>query len=238
MDGYLIPDHVYLCKTREGILFLNLRTDKYLGVSGKDLEYLAALVPGWPIRPAHCDTPEMSERAAQVARKLQHAGLLTTDPAEGKSAHPSTLENGASSLLQQLPHPLSRSAPFLLVRLAYAALKVSAVLKFRSLEWVVRRARQKKKARGNCDAAAASHAIATLTSDFIRLRPLVYSAHGKCLYDCLVLLEFLSLSRLFPTLVIGVTTFPFKAHCWLQDGGVVLTDYTERTRDYTPILVI
>jgi Transglutaminase-like superfamily len=234
VDGYLIPDHVYLCKTREGLLFLDLRTDKYLGVSGEGLEHLAALVPGWPIRSAACDALETSERATRMARKLADAGLLTTDLTYGKTAHPTTLETGASSLLQQLSPSRSRSAPLLLARLAYAALKVSTVLKFRSLEYAVREARRRKRATGSRDAAA----IVALSSDFIQLRPFVYSSHCKCLYDCLVLLEFLSHSGLFPTLVIGVTTFPFNAHCWLQHGAVVLTDYVERTRKYTPILVI
>jgi hypothetical protein len=233
VDGYLIPDHVYLCKTREGLLFLNLRTDKYLGVSGEGLEHLAALVPGWPIRPEDCDALETSERATRMARKLADAGLLTTDLTYGKSAQPAILETGASSLLQQRSPSRSRPVPLLLARLAYAALKVSAVLKFRSLEYAVREARRRKRATGNCDAAAIA-----LSSDFIQLRPFVYSSRGKCLYDCLVLLEFLSHSGLFPTLVIGVTTFPFNAHCWLQHGAVVLTDYVERTRKYTPILVI
>lgn len=80
--------------------------------------------------------------------------------------------------------------------------------------------------------------ITTLCQDFLRIRPFVYSSRDKCLYDCLVLLEFLAHFELFPTLIIGVTTFPFRAHCWLQYGPLVLTDYVEHTRAYTPILVV
>ena len=80
--------------------------------------------------------------------------------------------------------------------------------------------------------------IRTLSHDFFRIRPFVYSSRDKCLYDCMVLLEFLAYFELFPTLVIGVTTFPFRAHCWLQYGPLVLTDYVEHTRAYTPILVV
>jgi hypothetical protein len=80
--------------------------------------------------------------------------------------------------------------------------------------------------------------IAALTQGFFRTRAFVYSSREKCLYDSLVLLEFLAHFKLFPTLVIGVTTFPFRAHCWLQYGSLVLTDYVERTRVFTPILVV
>ena len=88
------------------------------------------------------------------------------------------------------------------------------------------------------DIAEEATRIATLSQDFFRLRPFVYSSRDKCLYDCLVLLEFLAYFDLFPTLVIGVATFPFRAHCWLQYGSLVLTDYVEHTRAYGPILVV
>ena len=235
-DGYLIPEHVYLCRTREGVLFLNLRDDKYLGVSGEDLQFLQALVPGWPVSMARCGAAEISERTPQMAAELEQSGLLTTDPTRGKSAQPLTVEDGDSSLLQRLPDLRSRAAPMLLLRVVCAALTVAAVLRFRSLECAVRRARLRKRRDGTD--GTGGPAIDTLTKDFLRLRPLVYSSGGKCLYDCLVLLEFLSYFKLYPTLVIGVKTFPFDAHCWLQHGRLVLTDHTEHTRSYTPLLVV
>lgn len=38
--------------------------------------------------------------------------------------------------------------------------------------------------------------------------------------------------------VIGVRTWPFMAHCWLQVGAVALDDDVERLIPYTPILVV
>jgi hypothetical protein len=239
MDGYRIPDHVYLCKTREGILFLDLRDDRYVSVSGEELESLAALIPGWPISAPAEIPPDNDDRARQVARALEDAGLLTANPAAGKSAHPPTLEPAVSSVLeQQQPHRRSRNAAVVLIHLLHATLKVSVILRFRSLESAIQTARQRKRPRDDPADAANGELIGTLTRDFLRLRPLVYSSRNKCLYDCLVLLEFLFRFDVFPTLVIGVTTFQFKAHCWLQHGALVLTDYAEHTRAYTPILVV
>ena len=238
-DGYRIPDHVYLCRTREGILFLNLRDDRYLSVSGEELECLAALIPGWPISAPDDRPSDSNDRALEVARALQDAGLLTADRTAGKSAHPPALEPAVSSVLEhQHSHPRSRNAALLLVRLIYATLRVTAILKLCSLESAIQAARQRKLARGDLADTRNGDLIARLTTDFLRLRPLVYSSRNKCLYDCLVLLEFLVRFDVFPTLVIGVTTFPFKAHCWLQHGTLVLTDYAEHTRAYTPILVV
>lgn len=238
-DGYLIPNHIYLCQTREGILFLNLRNEKYVGVSGAELQCLRALVPGWPIGASQGDEPELPERAVQAARKLRDAGLLTTDPRSGRAAHPPQVDDGASSLLQHIPDSPSRGTLTHLVRLAYAAITVAGILKFRSLEGAVRRLRRRKVASSaHIDTAVEATGIATLTRNFFRLRPFIYSSQDKCLYDCLVLLEFLAYFELFPTLVIGVATFPFRAHCWLQYGPLVLTDYLENIRVYTPILVV
>ena len=230
---------MYLCKTREGLLFLNLREDRYLSVCGQELECLAALVPGWPISAADEISTENDDRTTQVAQALQQAGLLTADLIAGKSADPPRPPRGASSVLeQQCSYARSRNVALLLVHLAYATLKVSCILRFRSLECAIRKARQRKRIYLSPAELSDSDRIATLTNDFLRLRPLVYASRNKCLYDCLVLLEFLSRFGLFPTLVIGVTTFPFKAHCWLQHGTLVLTDYAEHVSSYTPILVV
>lgn len=203
------------------------------------MQCLSALVPGWPVETSRGDAPELAERAFQAARQLYDAGLLTTDPRSGKAAHPPQVEIGAASLLQRIPESPSRTSLARLVRLVYAAVTVAAILRFRSLECAIGRLRSRKMARVmQMTSAAEATEIAALSQAFFHLRPFVYSSRDKCLYDCLVLLEFLAYFELFPTLVIGVATFPFGAHCWLQYGQLVLTDYVERTRAFTPILVV
>ena len=210
-----------------------------MGVGGEELQCLAALVPGWPVDASRDGAPVLAERALHAARQLYDAGLLTTDQCSGKAAHPPQVEIGAASLLQRIPESPSRTSLARLVRLAYAAVTVAAVLKFRSLECAISRLRSRKMVRVmQMTSAAEATEIAALSQAFFHLRPFVYSSRDKCLYDCLALLEFLAYFELFPTLIIGVATFPFGAHCWLQYGQLVLTDYVEHTRAYTPILVV
>jgi hypothetical protein len=238
MDFYLLPDHVYLCKTHDGIVFLNLRDDKYLGVGGEELPHLQTLIKGWPVDQGPETTPAMHERACQVATELHRAGLLTTDKATGKAACPPTLQKGECSIFERFSDAQPHVSPALLTRLIYAALVVFGILKFRSLEWAVNRIRARKHTRSKRVDFVTTASVVTLTRKFLRLRPLLYSSRNRCLFDCLVLLEFLSGLGSLPTLVFGVTTFPFKAHCWLQTGALVLTDYCENTREYAPILVV
>lgn len=48
----------------------------------------------------------------------------------------------------------------------------------------------------------------------------------------------LSRRRTTASLVIGVKVSPFGAHAWVQDGEVVLNDFVDVARIYTPILVV
>jgi hypothetical protein len=61
---------------------------------------------------------------------------------------------------------------------------------------------------------------------------------GKCLLRAFMLLRLLHRHGLDADWVIGVTTWPFRAHCWLQSGDLVLDDTLDRTAAFTPILIV
>jgi hypothetical protein len=60
----------------------------------------------------------------------------------------------------------------------------------------------------------------------------------KCLVRSFVLLRFLQRSGVRARWVLGVRTWPFSAHCWVQHGGVVLDDAAERLVVYEPIVAV
>lgn len=71
---------------------------------------------------------------------------------------------------------------------------------------------------------------------FRKVHPFLRS-DGNCLP---LTLAFVWLCRRFghsPALIIGVRVNPFSAHCWSQDGAIVLNDAYERVQPYLPILV-
>ncbi|MFX7883059.1 lasso peptide biosynthesis B2 protein, partial [Acinetobacter baumannii] len=59
-----------------------------------------------------------------------------------------------------------------------------------------------------------------------------------CLPDSIAFLRFAIRRGYAPRLVFGVEAFPFTAHCWVQDGSVVLTDALDHASRFKPILVI
>lgn len=63
-------------------------------------------------------------------------------------------------------------------------------------------------------------------------------APGKCLLRSFMLLRLLRRHGHDAHWVFGVRTWPFRAHCWLQRGEVVLDDDLEALVPLTPILVV
>jgi len=61
---------------------------------------------------------------------------------------------------------------------------------------------------------------------------------GACLARSYMALRYLRLCGHDAWWVIGVRTWPFSAHCWLQAGDVVLDDTAARVMPYRPILVV
>jgi hypothetical protein len=85
-------------------------------------------------------------------------------------------------------------------------------------------------------AAAAARAL-DLARDFRRWSVLC-PVPGKCLIRSFMLLRYLQRHGASAVWVFGVRTWPFRAHCWLQVGPVVIDDAHERLVAYAPILAV
>jgi hypothetical protein len=121
---------------------------------------------------------------------------------------------------------------FLACALAYSSLRL------RPLGSVLRAAQKRKARERELVDQANLDALPDLVSVFLHLRPFYYSWKNRCLFDSLVLIEFLARYRCFPLWVIGVKTDPFLAHSWVQQGECVLNGSPEYTQRFTPILAI
>lgn len=61
---------------------------------------------------------------------------------------------------------------------------------------------------------------------------------GACLQRSYMMLDYLRRLGFDADWVIGVRTWPFAAHCWLQVEEVALDDDHERLAAYTPLMVV
>jgi len=240
VDQYSLPPHVHYCLTEDGAVFLDLKRDVYLGVGIPVTRALTAVVRGWPQTSsvARSAEPTPAEDVALIVDALTRRGLLTQHNGSGQPASPAILETPQLGMcdvdtIDWTDFRGSHAATFL------SACASSAIrLRLLSLTRIVNRVTRRKCARADLSSAFPIDFCRELTRSFLRLRALTYTARDACLFDSLVLVEFLAHYRLFPTWIIGVTTGPFKAHSWVQHGHVVLNDTPERVRTYTPILTI
>jgi Transglutaminase-like superfamily len=240
---YWLARHVYLCVAHGHVVMLDLKRDKYLAVASP--EELAPWVTGWPVasRPlgeassatADRDRPADAAIPASLSR-LARDGLLTPDPARGKTADPATIPRPLATLVCFQFGTRPRVKPTHAIALGRAWLKARIALSRMSMQRLVERV-QERKARASQRYWDVQQARDIVTA-FLWLRPLYYSPRGACLLDSLVLLELLAQREMFPTWVFGIKLAPFSAHCWIQNHDVVWNDTPEHAGGYTPIMCI
>jgi transglutaminase superfamily protein len=212
---------------------LDLHADRYYGLDSRQTIALSRAVKGWP-RMA-CDVSIDTGSVRETAQYFFDRGLLTQDASRGKSAEPVVLSRVEQALYRWDPRSTPRISARDAVHMAGAVTRATISLRLRHLRHTVARI-GRRKARKQIGASA--EAMQDATSKFLALRPLFYTVGGRCLYDSVVLLEFLAARRLFPEWVIGITMVPFAAHSWVQFENAVLNDEPEFVRGFTPILAI
>jgi hypothetical protein len=232
-----LASHVRACHSDDQVILLDLRHDKYLGIGAPESDALADRVEGWP---------RVSERTAAGAgpaavnalvRRLVSQGLLTD--AASERLPDVAVEEPASSLDFANAATDSRIGARRLGRFVHSAAVAALWMRWRSLQAIATAvAARRARLQGTSVDASSLDAMTNGVAAYDRLRPLVFTAHDRCLHDSLALVGFLATEGAFPRWVIGVKTRPFGAHSWVQSGGTVLNDQHENVRRFRPILVV
>jgi hypothetical protein len=250
--GYAIAPDVYVCVTADGSVILDLKRDKYLGMSREQTESLAMAVPAWPapiwdrLPESLCRTRMLDPGADAVCKGLVDEGLLIH----------SVVDDGLVATRDRLGD--GRRCPDMRGEWTSVGdeMEVGSVVGIRdvmnfaaafvwarcSLAWrpIIATVRAVKK----CKAAANPHLgwnpqrVAALIDAFRSLRPYVFAPEGRCLLHALTLVRFLSHYGFYPEWVIGVATQPWGAHSWVQWERFLLDTNPEKVCGYTPILVV
>lgn len=207
------PD-IYAAMVDGDLIFLDAARDRYSCITRADSpDVLAELETVFP-----------TTGATGVVLELREAGLLVDGG--GGGFHPATPEP-ATVDFHDLGSPELPITPLTLARLAASAVEAAAKTRATPVNWLC--------SQGEPVEGASSRA-ATLALQFERLRPCIPKS-GRCLPNSLMLPGFLRRHGVFAQLVVGVRSFPFEAHCWVQHKGVVLNDTVEHVGWYVPIAV-
>ena len=231
-----LATHVRACHCDGQVVLLDLRRNKYLGVGGPHLQALANAVEGWPRWPeletASADPVDIDSLTVQLLAQ----GLLTTQPAPRPIS--ATHEEATCSLNADDASPRTALDGHRIYRFLASAASASLRLRFRSLHAIAIDVAARRAQRVQHAGPASPEALVDAVGVYQTLRPLIFTAHDRCLHDSLALAHFLAGEGLFAQWIIGVRTRPFGAHAWLQRGAVVLSDQHEYVRQFQPILVV
>lgn len=228
MDPYRIRDGIGFACFEGRTIILDVTADRYWQLGADAGAALEALRTGVPDRVD-----------AQALMRLRAFGFVepatTADP--GLSGHTVPAQDSISppsgSLIEG-PALSRRGDGWVASEVALLAFTARAVLRARPLAAVLdrittRRARTRAREDGP--------GLDVLAQQFARLRRLV-PLRPLCLPDSLAFLWFAMRRGHAPRLVFGVEAFPFTAHCWVQDGSLVLTDALDHASRFRPILIL
>lgn len=227
MSQYFYAADVFSCVVDDTAIFLKLTTDQYLGLDGARSKLFQQLMRG-------IYDAETEALAAELVAK----GLLTINRDAGRPLIAAAIRLPEDSLLEPIHEqpPRIRAVHFVAFIVACAAVRVS--LRHRGTHHALRRfARSQMRIRVRAEPFDVAR-VRDLVRVFRHLRPIVYGAFDNCLYDSLVLGDFLSRFEVPSNCVLGVRTMPFEAHCWLQTNGLAANGIPEMIRRFEPILAL
>lgn len=215
MTAFHLPAHIHFCQIGGARVFLDLKADRYFSLPAPADRAFTALM---------C----RQEGGTDGIEALAAAGLLI-EPPRGRPPAPTDHPRPADSLLEQ-----SKGAGTALRTVPEVALLVvrarSAVRGKQLPRLLLERPPRALTAPADLSGRdAAVHAF-TAARRLVPIAP-------NCLYDSLALRRYLQRRSIGADLVIGAKLHPFGAHCWLQDGTLVLNDSLASARDFAPILV-
>lgn len=210
-----LSDTVTACLVSDRILFLDLARDRYLALPAAQNDRFLSWVQSPGGEPPHSCHAMLAELDVST-RALR--GL----PSECVVARP--------TLVDPIHVPRRRVRVRDLLSVGRATGSAWADVRSRPLANVL--ARRFPAAKRDAGSGAD---LESRLAIFRSARPLV-PIRRVCLHDCLALVDWLGPSGGGVTLILGVSAFPFAAHCWLQVGADVVDDHPDSPSRYQPIL--
>lgn len=238
---YRLPSHVFVCQTRDCVVFLDARRDQYLGIGGPDADVLRSVLSTYGSREQDERDNESevahSSAVTQALDSLVTRGLLTLSPNSSRPFRQIDVQPAACAVGIGAEYDCAPRFNHVLVALT-ACVGAHIDLHLRGIGATVVRLIAEKQRPTRSKASTDPSELRRLLGVFRVIRPFLYAKKDRCLFHGLVVYRFLRHYGFSPTWVIGVSTAPFCAHCWVQDGERVLDDSPEQTLEFTPIAAI
>jgi hypothetical protein len=207
---------INVCAAHGRVIFLDVARDRYFGLP----EECEAEFIGW-LSIAASPPPDMW-RDSLVRLGIIHAGeIADLCPVACTVDMPCALDAEPVA-----PRHVSTSARLAIARILLAA--------WRDVRGHRLQASFERSFARPASGRAGRHDLRTRLATFRAVRPWI-PVPRVCLHDCLALVRWLGADAGIE-LVLGVSPYPFSAHCWVQMGGRVIDDHPQSPSRYHPIL--
>lgn len=220
MELQLTP-HTHFCVASDQVVFLDLRSDRYLALPDTLNQSFGRLTEG-----------AYTVEDLEVLSPLVSRGLLAARSSQTRAPEVATAPRVSRSALD-FPRIQIRMSDTL--EALYSYYSSARALTKKGLASAISGVEQSKsKAEASADRRPLSPPDLMA---FLAARKWI-STQDQCLRNALALVRYMARRRYFPELVVGVRMRPFHAHAWVQDGDLVLNDEVDTVVNYTPILVV
>ena len=239
MSEYQVPKHVHFCRAGTQTVFLDLKRDRYSAIDNTDASLLGELIVGWGDGAGakrRDDVPGERE-ISSIIQCLVDEGLLTKNKNNGKKVESARIEPALIDLHREYGETPAINGAHVR-RFVVSALSTFVMLRTHSLNHVVETVKKRKSGGDESVDKVEMDKTRDLALVYKAIRPFFFQGKDACLFDSLVLFEFLRSHGVYSTWIIGVATGPFRAHSWLQKGDAILNDRLIRVNMFTPILAI
>lgn len=234
-----LQPNVFACEANGHLVFLDLGRDAYTALDRNQSRLISSAISALhegALNDAHRATANMDEMD-KLARTMIDAGLLTAKGRQGNAPAPPTIAVPTRSFAIEPTEQCIEPHIIEVLRFFYACLRASRAFRSLSILEIAESIRTRRRREIARTAPFEMTAVERLVRIFQHRRPF-YARPYLCLYDSLALLEFLAMYGIYPSWVYGVTAEPFYAHCWVQEGDLVLNEAVEVALSYTPIMVV
>lgn len=219
---YALRDGLSFCLVDNRPVFLDMRNDCYFRL---------------PSSLEHRFIAYANENKDTDIGDLVGQNILEEIPGTQDRVRAATAEPPARSALERHGQPrLHVGALFEVFTSIYS---VQRQLRIRPLRSVIDSIVASRSAKSHPDSIdwKVEQKILEASNDF-RIARAYVPAETRCLLDSVAMIKFLASRGLHASIVFGVTSDPFSAHCWVQVRDLVLNDTVGHANGYTPIRVI
>lgn len=210
-----LGDTITACVAHGRVIILDVATDRYRAIPQSD----EPLFIRWLSTPPA--PPPQALRDCLTALGIDRGPLEELTPLASSVIMPLPLDPD--------PVPHVRVSSTLLFGVAKSLLPAWRAVRSHHLERALDGASEAMKR-----SESPRHSLQSRLAQFRAARPLI-PVPRVCLHDCLALVDWLGPAS-GAELVLGVSPYPFNAHCWVQADGRVIDDHPQSPSRFHPIL--